>query len=279
MKLRCVPAAEVDAAVFIRGANAAFGSWGDEALFDWAFRRGPRVRPADLLLLDDRGRTVAGSGITYRTLRHALGGTRLAAIMTGSWTLPEQRGRGAFTTMITATCDVAQAIGAVVLGFGRMENASRRRLDAAGAALHPAFYCRSTRAPEPSAPLDRLEVDPESFATRAGSTFLYAPDEWRLQFVDRPGAHIECLGRRGQWAAIVESAGDSDRVHALSDVAALPVLASRAHARGRRLFCYTTVPAVARELAALGFECTDGFLATLPGSPLSDWSFQNGDRM
>lgn len=259
MRVRRLPASAADPGQYLEGANLCFGEWGDEATFAWVFRD-----DAELFFIEDgAGATIAASGITWRTLRSG----QRAAIMTGSWTLPEARGLGAFSSMLEATRTAALEQNAIVLGFGRMENASRRRFDAAGANMHPTFYCRSIRAPRPET-LETIEPDPDAFP----SGFLYTPDEWRMQFLRRPHAHIECLGHRGTWAAIVERTPQFDRVHAISRTDALPLLASRAHAQSRRLFWFAT------RAPEMECEWTDGFLASLP--PLvSEWEFQNGDRM
>lgn len=261
MILRRVPARDAEPSEFLAGANAAFGAWGDQAFFAWAFRD-----DAELLFLDNGdGRAVAGSGITYRTLR----GGQHAAIMTGSWTLPQARGRGAFSRMLQATCEIAAERNAVVLGFGRTENASARRFVAAGAAMPPAFYCRSTEAPaSPAMELEPLDPDPSLFP----SSFVYTTEQWHAQFLARPNAQIECLGLPGTWAAVVERSNEFDRVHTVSDASALPHLAARAHAAGRRLFWYTT------QRPTIACEWTDGFLASLPPA-VTSWIFQNGDRM
>src|SRR5258708_7176852 len=157
--------------------------------------------------------------------------------MTGSWTLPQARGGGAFSRMLQATCEIAAERHAVVLGFGRAENASARRFVAAGAAMPPAFYCRSTEASaSPAMEIEPLDPDPSLYP----SSFVYTTEQWQTQFLARPNARIECLGRACIWAAVVERASEFDRVHAVSDENALPELAARAHAAGRRLFWYTT---------------------------------------
>jgi broad specificity phosphatase PhoE len=156
-----------------------------------------------------------------------------------------------------------------------MDNTSRRRVEAAGAQVHATFYCRSVgtgiadAALESPESLDRL--DPDAF--RFPTTFRYTPSEWRTQFLDRPHARIECIGRDGDWAAIVEHSPDFDRVHAVSHEKALPALMARAHAAGRRLFWFSLKP------PSLACEWTDGFLATFPPANVSDWELQNGDRM
>jgi GNAT superfamily N-acetyltransferase len=258
MKLRRVAAARADPSDYIEGANRAFGAWGDEATFAWVFRG-----DSDLLFVEEGGRIIAGAGITRRTLKTG----QPLAIMTGAWTDPAARGRGAFTRMVEEICAIARERGDVFLGFVRAENASRRALERMGAALHPTFYCRSTTISTPVADLHAVDPDPVLFP----SSFVYTPAEWRVQFLERPHARIECMGADGR-AAIVESTAEYDRVHAVSDELLLPYFAARAHACGRRLSWYATRP------PAIACEWSEGFLATLP--PLAhDWQLQNGDRM
>jgi hypothetical protein len=263
MRVRRLLASDTDPAEYLAGANLAFGHWGDEARFAWAFRGG------EILFLDDKsGYPVAASGINYRTL---LDGQQVA-IISGAWTSPAARGAGAFGRLIEATHVAARERDAITLGFGRMDNVSRRRVEESGARVHATFYCRSLEPDASGAPLeslDRLDPDALDFPT----AFLYTRAEWRTQFLDRPHALVQCLGRRGEWAAIVEQATGFDRVHAVSDERALPVLAARAHAAGRRLFWFTL------KRPSLACEWTDGFLSTFPPADVSAWEIQNGDRM
>jgi hypothetical protein len=260
MRIRRMHASEIDPADYLAGANLAFGHWGDEATFAWAFRGG------ELLFLDDdRGHPVCASGINYRTLLDG----RQVAIITGAWTLPAARGAGAFTRLIEATHAAARERDAITISFGRMDNVSRRLVEACGARVHPTFYCQSITPEPPPTPLDPLDPGAFHFPT----LFRYTPEEWRTQFLGRPHAHIECIGRRREWAAIVERTADFDRVHAVSHDRALPALAARAHAAGRRLFWFTLTP------PSLACESTEGFLATFPPTDVSAWEIQNGDRM
>ena len=197
MNIRRVRAVDADPEEYLRGANEAFGDWGDEATYRWAFRDN-----AELLFVDDGGATIAASAILERTL--ADGGR--AAIITGSWTRPAARGRGAFARILEATSAIAQEHGALLLGFGRRENASARRFDEVGAGMQRSFYCRSTGT-LPPASLTNVEPDFASF--RSG--FRYTRDEWYAQFLERPHAQIECVGVDGEWCAIVERARDFDR--------------------------------------------------------------------
>ena len=254
MKLHRAPAAEADRAAYLAGANRSFGAWGDEATFAWVFRG-----DAEVLLVEEEGEIVAGAGIVRRTAKTG----ETFAIMSGAWTSAEARGRGLFTRMIEEIRAIAQESGAAFLGFVRAENASSRVLRQMGAALHPAWYCRSIVAANREVEWHAVDPDPAIFP----STFRYTPAEWRVQFLQRPHARIECIATEGG-AAIVESAEEYDRVHAVSDERLLPLLA----ARGRRLFWYTTRP------PAMPCEVTEGFVATLPPRTI-EWQLQNGDRM
>lgn len=253
MKIRHVRARDIDPHDYIDGANEAFGHWGDEATFAWAFRNDAEF----VFLDDDRGRPVASNGITYRTLQNG----RPVAIITGAWTSAAARGIGAFARLIRATHEVARERGAITISFGRMDNVSRRRVEEAGHFVHPSFYCRMSAPPQS---LDVLDPDPSMFHTG----FRYTPDEWRAQFLERPHAQIECVGRRGEWAAIVERTTEFDRVHLLSHEHALSLLA-----RDRRLFWFTL------KRPSIECEWTDGFLSTFPAADVSGWAIQNGDRM
>lgn len=282
MRVLSASATEVDAARYVAGANAAFGEWGDEETFDWAFRQTPGGRPpADILFVEAAGRVVAGSAIVHRAVRGPTGEARPAAIIAGSWTLPEARGAGAFMRVACATADVARSRGAIFLGFLRAENGSRRRLEAIGAGMHPAAYGRSSGAAPPARPpvLETLDPEPDLFPPEEGTAFAYDAAAWRHQFLGRPGAHVECVGRRGEWAALVETRGGVDQVHLLSGDGALSPLLARAAAAGRRLFCYATAAPRIAALRALGFEIGEGLVAALPPPAVTDWSFQNGDRM
>ncbi len=253
MNIRRLRASDCDPQEYLRGANAAFGQWGDEATFAWAFRGG------EILFLDDaRGRPAAASGITYRTLLDG----REVAILTGAWTHPDARGGKSFLPLIFATHEAARERNAIVLAFGRRDNPSCRRVQEAGAQVSASYYCRS-RSTATNA-LEVLEPEPARFRTG----FRYNDDEWRTQFLERPHAQIECVGRSGEWAAIVERTAEFDRVHLISDMRALPFL----H-RGRRLFWFTL------QRPELDCEWTDGFLSTFPAADVSRWPIQNGDRM
>ena len=238
-------AADVDRELYLAGLHSAFPGWGDERRFAWCFERALAGRTPDLLLLHDGDVTIAGSAVTYRMLQLRDGSQVRTGIMTASWTLPEGRGRGAFSRMIGASRELSP----LLLAFVTAENASRRRLDAAGALAVPSFYCRRAT----SLPMRRDRA----------ARFVYEPEEWRSQFLDRPEA-VEWI-ERPQFSIALEGDRvlfvDGDRDAALHHLVQ----------HGREVFCFSTGVPVSDDF-------TPGFVMVF-GLDEGDWDIQNGDRM
>ncbi len=134
---------------YLAGLNRSFGRWGDRSMYSWDFERQVGARVADLMVLRDQGRIVAGSAVSYRTVRYR-DEVLLVGIMTGSWTLPEARGHGAFSLVIEESRRlVADRGGTVLTAFVTRENASRRRLVAAGCLEVPTWYVASNAETSP----------------------------------------------------------------------------------------------------------------------------------
>lgn len=298
-------------ALYLESLNLCFPGWGDAATYDWAFRRKVGGPVADQVLLRDGGVLLAGSAVSYRRLVTSAGRSALVGIMTGSWTLPAARGRGAFTTIIDESVALTKAHGgALLLAFVTETNASFRRLEAAGSVLFPTRYV-SGRAGL-SAPGARLCIERDANATRAwferfeqarpaGAHFAYATaDEWAGQHLDRPGQPA-LLEMEGAGAALVETHGDFVRVQAIcadGDDARAGVVAAclkYAATRDKRLFLFESKQGRAERLAReLGLDAAKGYITALPaaapaiealldGMPLqqalADWSLDSGDRM
>ncbi len=306
-----------DEQIYLDALNVCFPEWGDRAMFDWCFSRQVAGRAPDVMRLWVDGRAVAGTAISYRRVALRGGAEVTAGIMTGSWTLPEARGAGAFTRLIGASREQAACRGgALLLAFVTAANPSCRRLRSEGADLVPTFYCRS----EHSVPLPLLDihehprerrVDTVFQADRPETRFLYSGDEWTAQFVNRPG-DVCVLEGPGLWMAVVERTSRFDRVHALAAApahwtTAIDALAARAATGGRHLFVFTTSASEAAALRRRNYAIVDGFLAEFvtsasrlehafggprpngdpqglladPQSPwfLGGWALQNGDRM
>lgn len=292
---------------YLQALNACFPGWGDRAAFDWCFRRRMAERMPDLLTLWRDGALIAGSAITYRNLRLPSNAIVCGAIMTGSWTDPSARRSGAFTRMIDESVRIARGAGAsLLLGFGRTENVSYRRLVAAGSAIFPAFQCRSSQASEASAGeihvtgVRHAGLPIDAFQAPTGRTGLWygSVDEWRSQFVERPGGEVD-LVIADDVPVLVQRTSAADRVLAVAVGGLIPRvvagLRNRAVAAGRELFIYTSSAEEVARLQRDGFVVTEAFISALPldpakpgpdactnpGSPLylGEWSVQNGDRM
>jgi GNAT superfamily N-acetyltransferase len=292
--------------------NRSFHGWGGPETFRWAFERRVGGPPADLMALRLDGRLVAGSAVSYRRVALARGTTIEAGIMTGSWTLPEARGRGAFTRVIEESLRLASRRAAgLLLAFVTEENPSARRLAAAGSAGFPTFYLFSTAdTPVPSSSVDPRPVeDVDGILGRlvtarsqvqAGSCHFVYPDApvWGSQFLHRPGT-IEVLSFDGTAWAVLERVASTDRIQLLvvdprGDLSVSDCIAAllrRALDRDRQVFLFSTLPGVHDECRRLGLSLKPGLLTALvadesrlhealdhPGPPASEGASDLADR-
>jgi hypothetical protein len=291
---------------YLAALNRCFEGWGDASTFRWCFSRKVGHLDADLITLHRDGRLVAGSAVTYRPVALPNREMIQAGIMTGSWTLPEERGKGSFTQLIGESLRVAAGRGAaLLLAFGIVANPSCRRLAAAGATMIPTHYLFSPPAlppaeiPGPRRPAC-VALPPEevidrcltSYQHAAGVRFVYSAQEWAGQFLQR--AQPTTVVSVNAALAVVEGRGDWDHLLFLSPSSAdaqsesLSLLAQCAAASGRRLRAFTTSASTAGASAGRGFEVRPGFLYVFitPGasgdlrpSALKHWYLQSGDRM
>lgn len=263
---------------FRDGLTTCFPGWGGEPLFDWAFRRVAAGRMPDLLVAEVDSRLAGGCALIYRTVRSSSGQTQPVAILAGAWTLPEWRRAGIFSSLVQFAKEIAAETSVGCLAaFVRVDNASARRLAAAGAQLIPSFYCRSGKGAE----LAPEWADAAPFRTdRAGSTFFYTPAEFDAQFLARPKT-VTAIEGRG-WRALVEDGDALLLVEATTRdafAAAAVAAAHRAAGRGRALNCFTTVPARRDALLASGFSVSRGALAVISPDRWRHWNLEGGDRM
>ncbi len=287
---------------YLASLNACFPGWGGEAAYRWAFGRTVRGPAADLMMLSEGAELLAGSAVSYRTLRTAAGHDVLIGIMTGSWTLPAARGRGCFTRVIEESVRlVKDKGGGFLLAFVTETNASFRRLEAAGSTLYPTTYLVSAPAVATGAAVAGVEhpaaqvlaaPEPwfEAFEARrvAGSRFLYgSAAEWAGQFLGRGGV-CSVVEFAGLGFACVEQHGDFDRLQGLAPErpelrgALVEALRVRAAARGRRVFLFESE----RGATAEGLSASPGYLTALAASELAGdaaslgpWRLHSGDRM
>jgi hypothetical protein len=263
------------------------------------------------MLLSEGGQVLAGSAVNYRRLKAPDGRTALVGIMTGSWTLPAARGKGAFTQIIDESVRLTREHGgAALLAFVTETNASYRRLEAAGSTLFDTRYVSSKAGVQGAAPREAWRALTPSEAAGQYERFLRARPTgarfeysdaaaWAGQLLNRPAGtsviEVEALG-----CAVVEAHGDFDRLQALAPTEPgrraqlVRFFLERAQAAGRRLFLFESSVARANELVALGMDAAPGFLTYLPGAQeahaellggrpaaeaLATWALDSGDRM
>lgn len=284
------------AAATLEFLNRAFGGGWNESLYRWYLTRPFNGRNPDRIVISDEGQPLAGSVVNYRQLETEDGRVRDVGIATGSWTLPEARGRGLFTQMMQASVARAGERGCqYLLAFVTEDNASRSALERCGAAMIPATYLLADGdavVADSNVAIDIVDVSAKTLhdAARPGNAvrFHYASAEsWASQHLERP-LPVEVCRLHGEYA-IVEKTPDTDRLQWTSagprnreHVATS--LALRAAGSGRRFFTYATTG----RFTADGLVARPGFVCCLPTpsghpDPLDDlgatWDIQSGDRL
>lgn len=86
---------------YIEYLNQCFSNWGDEIQYSWTFERKVGNYSSDIIVLaNEEDEIIAGSGLSFRNIKTQQDEIIEIAIFTGSWTLPNARGRGCFTQII-----------------------------------------------------------------------------------------------------------------------------------------------------------------------------------
>ena len=188
---------------YINYLNSCFPNWGNEVVYNWVFERQVGDNASDILLLkNEEGEVIAGSSITYRTVTTPNGLVVNFGIMTGSWTLPNARGKGCFSQIISESKRICFAKNVPYLtAFVTETNASYRRLKDAG------FYCKIAdnvfsnedlfEIESSSNSLELVPVDVDllyakyQLISKEKSVFLYTKSEFELQYIQRIN-FVEC---------------------------------------------------------------------------------------
>lgn len=294
---------------YLRCLNLCFGDWGNSRSYHWYFRRRTSYPQTDLIVLREDDRLVAGSAVSYRRVACPDGSAASVGIMTGSWTLPEFRGRGHFTRIIEESLRLtSSAGGGALLAFVTEENSSFRQLAKAGAALVPSAYLFSTPTTQGRASAGELQQVEKSERivleiferlnderARRCCRFLYSSEnDFRSQFITRL-CETEIYRDSAGSIGIIEKRGETDLLQlfltgADDEEALTTCLAgflSRALDRRRKFFLYSTLPALVRAGERLGLGIKRGFLTLLPtgGGEANHtwanhpWNVQGGDRL
>lgn len=269
---------------YLAGLNRSFARWGTRDRLDWVLRPfGDQAH--DMFAMRGGDGLVAGSIVSYRFV----GGDaepELVGIMTGSWTDPALRGRGTFSAVIDHSAVLARRRGAVaLLAFVTADNASRRRLEAAGSTMIPTWYIS---APAPVGDEWRVVPDVDDAlhlvdVARSESggdhaRFIYPSiHDFRWQLLDR-SPDVRVVASSAGEIAVVEQSDGTLRVLASSDPTCRPWLPGTLDR-----FTFTADPDAARIARREGARVTDGFVTVLP---LQDnwpcpatWFVESGDRI
>lgn len=279
----------------IERLNQCFDGGWNRALFDWYLARPFAGRAPDRIVIFCGNKPIASSVVNYRTLR-CLSGAVQVGIASGSWTLPEERGRGLFSRMMIASADRALANGCEsLIAFVTAKNASCRALARCGADMIPSSYLNgvgkldSTADDVQRAPATHGAIADLASAHEGPGCFVYRTDrDWCQQFLNRVYP-VELLEVRGQ-VAVIEKTAATDRLlwssAASSDRVDLArSLHAHAAARQRSFFMYATGE-TAKSATDAGFLVNQpGFIACLPAATALAqidtrcWDVQSGDRM
>jgi len=174
-------------------------------MYDWVFNRKVGSVPSDKFIVMEGDRLVGGSALTFRPLRTCNGKLAQAAVITGSFTLPDFRKQGFFSTIIDLTFKRAVEQGAFVyLGFAAAKNMSVNRLREAGCEISPSYYfqfdvTKANRTPfqirtcgEEDLEAQKNAFEIRSKRTKGKSHFEYSLEEWRGQMINRPHPAFLC---------------------------------------------------------------------------------------
>lgn len=183
--------------------NSCFPNWGNEIAYNWVFERKVGDNNSDILILkDEQGQVIAGSSITYRTTKLQNGSIVNFGIMTGSWTLPNARGKGCFSQIILESKRICFSKNVPYLtAFVTESNASYRRLKDAG------FYCKIAdnvfsndtlfELNSDDFKLEIVQTDTDLLYQKyqeisaKNTTFVYSKNEFESQYINRLNS-VEC---------------------------------------------------------------------------------------
>ncbi len=174
-------------------------------MYEWVFNRQVGPIPSDRFVLVRDGKIAGGSALTFRPLRTSKGKLMQAAVITGSFTLPNFRKQGFFSTIIDLTFKRSIELGAsVYLGFAAAKNMSVNRLLEAGCEILPSHYFQfNTQSAKQTdfrirvCNVDDFDAQKRAFNIRSKrmkgkSHFEYSLDEWKGQMINRPHPTFLC---------------------------------------------------------------------------------------
>lgn len=297
--IRRVPRAELAqiAPVFLAGLNRAFGEWGDERQFAWAFARAGEEPPAELFVAEEDGVPIAGIALVYRQIAQGAAAPRLMGCLSGAWALPDRLRKGLFGELCrTATARTLERGGAAAIAFiagGRASAATVKAMSvshAEGAAFEaPPGWAGAVQ--ERLVPCD-LDAAAAACLDRPCSKdtigILHDAASWRRQMMDRPRPVSTFRLTDGTVAVIEHSVSamcllDQSSSDRAAIVRVFRALAWYANENGRSLSVNLFEPAAITALSALGLAPRTHRLFVFAAEPgfadAGKWRIANGDRM
>ncbi|MCH3883141.1 MULTISPECIES: GNAT family N-acetyltransferase [Tenacibaculum] len=289
---------------YLKYLNQCFNNWGDIKDYQWVFNRTIGDKKSDIIIIkDEEGEVIAGSGVTYRQIKNENGDVFYIGTMTGSWTLPKARGKGCFTQIINLSKDLCKKNNVPFLTAYVMEtNPSYRRLKSEGSALINSFTLFS---PEVSYTTTQVktelvvnvnkEVLEEIFIlkqkTANKSHYNYSFEEFYNQYYIK-NKTVEVLKLNNNFA-IIEEAYNVIKVNYLTscaeDVGYNDNIKSLTNwtlkERGKKLMMFTTEELTKEKLLELNFEFLPGYFTVLNSNELkvapvfNKLSIEMGDKM
>lgn len=266
--------------VYINNLNQSFKNWGGQKEYDWIFHRIVGAKKSDIIVIyNENNDVIAGSGITYRKLKLDDQIEFDIGIMTGSWTLPEARGKGCFSKMIEISKDLCRQNGVPFLTAFVMEsNPSYRRLKDAGSFLIPTNHFFSKEV---------IHINKKEIITVKGETKLYSEiynkckktqkgtlnfnytfEEFLEQYINRI-KKIEILKINDDFT-IIEETESVIKVHIITyDSFALFEYNIKAlsnwglEKKAKKLLLFSTKREIAERLNLIEFENLPGFFTVL----------------
>ena len=269
---------------YINNLNQCFKNWGGLKEYDWVFNRIVGDKNADIIVInDENNEAIAGSGVSYRKLKGTGQAEFYIGIMTGSWTLPNARGKGCFSKMIQVSKEICHKNNVPFLTAFVMEsNPSYRRLKDAGSFLVPTFHYFSQELVYPSKDEAVLVNGDEHLYTeiytkfkKQGVDYLYfdyTDEEFMQQFINR-NKKLEVLKINNDYA-LIEETDNLIRLH-LVTYDNLDAFESNIKAianwgltnRTKKLFGFSSKEGIFEVLNKLKFESLPGFLTVLSSNP------------
>jgi hypothetical protein len=286
---------------YIELLNTVFpGSW-DRRAYDWYMGRIFNGRSGDLLVRARGSRILSGLALLPRQIRVAESVIDVCVISAAA-TLPSERGRGHYGTLLRAAVDCARERQyTALLGFVTCDNPSGLALLKRGALGIPSFYISSVAGqqaisdPTRAAGIrPRLVVDdcrqaggnysnrsctarhaPTAQRELASAQFHYQNGwDWRSQFIRRPHP-VRMVQLAHDSAGLIETVHGTDRLQWLrcppsETLRSITGFAALSAASRRAFFMYTLDPDQADGALHVGLKVKEGYLLVLPSGYCSE---------